>query len=199
MENKTIKRLLTALTVILMAIGVVVASISVYHGDRPDTDKEKAQLGIIAFNKTYDPDGDGKIEGDIDKTVEEFEKEEVIRVNTNIDNAAKTSIGWAIILTCMTWGIWIIMMIFGVIKNSKGLGKMLITFGVFVLILVCCWFASASTEVPIDLADNLTKNNVDYDLGGYNLASWGIATSIVLIAIALFAWVAGGIYSLIKK
>ena len=49
MENKTIKRILTGLTVVLMLIGVVVSAISIHYGDTPG-ERESKQLGIIAYN-----------------------------------------------------------------------------------------------------------------------------------------------------
>lgn len=198
MENKTIKRILTAVTVILMVIGVVISSISIYHGDYPD-EQQSLQLGIVAYNKVADPDGDGVANVEPEKTVDQFEEEEVTRVKGNINSAASTSIGWAVMLTYLTIGVWIIFILLGIIKNPKGLVKSGVTFGAFFVLILILYFTSQEAEIPLDLEERLTANNVKHDLGGYNLSSWGIATSFVLIALAIAAWIGGGIYSILKK
>jgi len=176
-----------------MLIGVVVAAISIHYGDTPDA-REAKQLGIIAYNAEADA-----CQCNPTKTVDAFEKEEYTRVMNNIHNATSTSVGWALILTLLTVVIWVVFIILGFFKNPKGIVKVLITFGSFVLLLVIIYFATRSDAVPAELASVLDKNNVAYDTSGYNLASWGIATSMVLIAIAMLSWIGGGIYSLVKK
>ena len=93
MENKTIKRILTGLTVVLMLIGVVVSAISIHYGDTPG-ERESMQLGIIAYNAEANA-----CQCNPEKSVDEFEKEAYTRVMNNINNAAGTSIGWAKLLT----------------------------------------------------------------------------------------------------
>ena len=193
MENKTIKRVLTAATVILMLIGVVVAAISIHYGDTPD-EREAKQLGIIAYNAEADA-----CQCNPTKTVDTFEKEELTRVKNNINSATSTSVGWALMLTLLTVVIWVVFIILGFVKNPKGIGKVLITFGSFALLLIIIYFATKADAVPAELASVLEKNSVEFDTFGYNLASWGIATSMVLIAIAVLSWIGGGIYSLVKK
>ena len=193
MENKAIKRILTGLTVVLMAIGVIVSAMSIKHGDIPG-DRETKQLGIIAYNAEAT-----KCQCNPEKSVDDFEKEEFARVRGNIQGATSTSVGWALILTCLTAAIWVIFIVLGFLKNPKGVVKILITFGGFILLLVIIYFATVSEQIPQSLSDALTRNDVQHDIGGYNLASWGIATSIVLIALAVLSWIGGGIYSLVKK
>lgn len=193
MENKAIKRILTGLTVVLMAIGVIVSAMSIKHGDIPG-DRETKQLGIIAYNAEAT-----KCQCNPEKSVDDFEKEEFARVMGNIQGATSTSVGWALILTCLTAAIWVIFIVLGFLKNPKGVVKILITFGGFILLLVIIYFATVSEQIPQSLSDALTRNDVQHDIGGYNLASWGIATSIVLIALAVLSWIGGGIYSLVKK
>jgi len=49
------------------------------------------------------------------------------------------------------------------------------------------------------MAEAFDKTGVQYSDGGYNMASWGIATSMVLIGLTVVAWIGGGIYSMVKK
>ena len=193
MENKTIKRILTGLTVVLMLIGVVVSAISIHYGDTPG-ERESKQLGIIAYNAEANA-----CQCNPEKSVDEFEKEAYTRVMNNINNATSTSVGWALLLTVMTVVIWVIFIFLGFIKNPKGIVKVLVTFGSFALLLLIIFFATRADAVPTELAEVLEKNNVAYDTFGYNLASWGITTSIVLIGLAVLSWIGGGIYSIIKK
>lgn len=193
MENKTIKRILTALTVLIMLIGIIVSAISIKNGDQPD-EREAKQLGIIAYNAEA-----AKCQCNPEKTVDQFELEEVKRVKANIDAASKTSVGWAGILTIITIAVWIIFGVIGMVKNPKGIGKLLITSGAFILLTVIIYFATKSDSVPEDLATALDANGVAFTVSGYNLASWGIATSMILIILAALAWIGGGIYSMVKK
>ncbi len=193
MENKAIKRILTGLTVVLMAIGVIVSAISIKHGDIPG-DRETKQLGIIAYNAEAT-----ECQCNPEKSVDDFEKEELDRVMGNIIGATSTSVGWALILTCLTVAIWVIFIILGFVKNPKGIVKIAVTFGGFILLLVIIYFTTAAEQIPESLSEALTRNSVQHDIGGYNLASWGIATSIVLIVLAVLSWIGGGIYSMVKK
>jgi hypothetical protein len=198
MENKAIKRILTAITVVIMVIGIIISAISIYHGDEPGP-KEALQLGIIKYNSIADPDGDGEANVVPEFTVEQYTKQEKDRVDLNIANAAGTSVGWGGILTFVTVFVMIVFVIIGIVKNPKGLVKMAVTFGGFALLLIIVYFATASDSVPTLLAEGLEKTGVDHDVNGYNMASWGIATSIILIALAILAWIGGGIYGIVKK
>jgi len=193
MENRTTKIILKALIAIIMVVGVILGGISAYHGDEPGP-QQKMQLGIIAYNKAAD-----KCQCNPPKTVEEFEKEEYERVMGDISSATNNSVGWSVMLTYAAIIIGIVFNIVGIIKNPKGIVKKVVMLGAFAILLLVIYFTTKADAVPIDLAKALDVNGVAYSTGGYNMASWGITASLVLLLLAVLSVVIGGIYSLVKK
>ena len=201
MENKTIKILLKAAVALIMVIGIIIGGISISKGDEPGP-RESLQLGIIAYNAVTDPNGDGVAEVATDKTVDAFQAEEVTRVKSEIASATHYSISYSLILFYISVGVLVIFSIVGIVKNPKGILKKLIMLGAFAILLLVVYFATKTSEedgVPAELAKSLDITGIQYSLDGYNLASWGITASIILIILAVAAWIIGGIYSLVKK
>jgi hypothetical protein len=193
MENKTTKIILKALIAVIMVVGVFLGIISVYHGDTPGPQQE-AQLGIIAYNEAA-----AECQCNPVKTVDAFTSEEMIRVKTEIATATDNSVGWSVILIYAAVIIGIVFNIVGIVKNPKGILKKVIMVGGFAIILLVIYFVTKVDEVPIELAEALDINNVAYSASGYNLASWGISASIVLLLLTVLSVVVGGVYSLVKK
>jgi len=193
MENKTAKLSLKLLVLIIIVFGVSFGGWSIYKGDKPDP-QQKMQLGIIAYNKEAN-----KCKCNPTKTVEEFEKEENDRVVTDIINATDNSVSYSVILTWVAVIIGLVFNIVGIIKNPKGLLKRVIMLAAFSILLLIVYFATNSNEVPIEIASRLETNHVPYDVEGYNLASWGIITAILLTIMTVLTVIIGGVYSLVKK
>jgi hypothetical protein len=180
---------------VLMVIGVGLMLGSMIAGDEPGP-KEVNQLAIQAYNKEAKRLGNKTPE----MTLEEYQVSEKERVMVGVLAATSKNVNYGFFLIVLTGICWLIFWIVGRVKDPTGWLKMAIWIGGFGLLFIILYYALKieAQAIPETVIDGL-KNEDNWSVDGYNVATWGITTTLLLLAGAVLSIIFGSIYNLIKK
>jgi uncharacterized membrane protein len=202
MNEKILNISAKGVMIAIIVIGVILSWVVISYGnpqayDDDDIYRMGKEVAITeGKNKEYDQ---AKLDAFIEETGTKMKQE----LSETQDNNVFKAITFTQIVIYIAIGLIVVALVFGVVSDPKkallGLGGALVVF----LLVYIVW--QTSTDV---LPEKLEAKNADlikegkeaiYDGSGMKLAGGAITSTIILITIAIAAWIGSAVYKVVKS